>query len=424
MFAAGYALKEYSLSGMGSAFAGSSAQADEPGFLTYNPATSSSVGDWDASVTVNGIYPTSDALFSVATNAAGAPIGGNKSPDGFIKDAYEPGAQLRYRLGEALTAGLSISAPWGLSTRYNDGWAGRYYALESKLITVNTVPSLAYQVSPELAVSAGAQIQYAKGTLSNAIDFGTIGALFAVPGALPTLQDGKAEFNADDWGFGFVLGALWRPSGEVTIGASYRSEIRHELEGDIDFTLDTAGVGAVLLGATGQFADSAGSTRLTTPAVASLGFAFDLSPGVTLLAEAGHTWWDAFDELRIKFANPAQADVFQTYDWKNAWFASAGVKVRPAQNWTLRGGVAFDQSPTKDATRDPRIPDADRTWIALSARYDFDGGTSAEFGYGHLFIPEEPISLTAAAPENLIRGNLVGVTDSAVDVVTVQLTFR
>jgi long-chain fatty acid transport protein len=116
--------------------------------------------------------------------------------------------------------------------------------------------------------------------------------------------------------------------------------------------------------------------------------------------------------------------VFQTYDWKNTWFASAGVRVRPAQNWTLRGGVAFDQSPTKDTTRDPRIPDADRTWIALSARYDFDGGTSVEFGYGHLFIPEEPVSLTAAAPENFVRGNLVGVTDSAVDVVTVQVTFR
>jgi hypothetical protein len=41
-----------------------------------------------------------------------------------------------------------------------------------------------------------------------------------------------------------------------------------------------------------------------------------------------------------------------------------------------------------------------------------------------LFIPEEPISLTAAAPENLARGNLVGVTDSHVDVFTVQLTFR
>ena len=289
---------------MASAFAGTSAQSDEAGFLTYNPATGSGVDDFDASITLNGIYPASMATFAVATNAFGTPTGGNATPDGFIMDAYEPGAQVRYRLSEDWTAGLSLSAPWGLSTRYNDGWAGRYYALESKLITVNAVPSLAYRIAPDFVVSAGAQVQYAKGTLSNAIDFGTIGALFLVPGSLPTLQDGKAEFDAEDWGFGFVVGALWRPSPEVSVGASYRSEIKHTLEGDIDFTLDTAGVGAAILGATGAFADSAGSTRLTTPAVASAGLAIDVSPTVTLLAETGFTWWEAFDELRIKFAQP------------------------------------------------------------------------------------------------------------------------
>ena len=412
------------MSGMGAAFAGTSAQSDEPGFLTYNPATSAGVSGWDASITVNGIYPTSQAAFGIATNALGTPTGGNATPDGFIKDAYEPGAQLRVRLDDGLTAGLSISAPWGLSTRYNDGWAGRYYALESKLITVNAVPSLAYELAPEFIVSAGAQIQYAKGTLSNAVDFGTIGALFTIPGALPTLQDGAAEFNAEDWGFGYVLGALWRPSSGVSFGVAYRSEIRHTLEGEIDFTLDSAGVGAAVSGATGAFVDSAGSTRLTTPAVASAGLAVEISPTVTALAEVGYTWWSSFDELRIRFANPVQADVFQTYDWKDTWFASAGIKVRPSPNWTLRLGAAFDQSPTRDATRDPRIPDADRTWLSFSARYDLEGGTSLEAGYGHLFIPEEPIGLTAAAPENLARGNLVGTTDSHVDVFTVQVTFR
>lgn len=406
---------------MGSAFAGASAQSDGPDFVSFNPATSSGVVDWDASFTINGIYPTSSALFSTATNALGTPTGGDASPDGFIKDAYEPGVQARYRLTPDLTAGLSITAPWGLGTRYNEGWAGRYYALESKLITVNTVPSLAYQVTQELALSAGAQIQYAKGTLSNAIDFGTIGIL---AGGLPTLQDGSAEFNADDWGFGFVLGALWKPTPKVSIGASYRSEIDHDLEGDVDFALDSAGTGAILVGLTGAFVDSAASTQLTTPAVASLGGAFDIDDQVTVLTEFGLTMWSAFDELRIRFANPVQPDEVKTYDWKDTFFASAGLRYRPASDWTLRAGVAFDQSPTKDATRDPRIPDADRTWLALSARYDIGARTSIDLGYGHLFIPEDPITLTAASPENLARGNLIGTTDSAVDVVTVQLTFR
>ncbi|MCE9521171.1 MAG: outer membrane protein transport protein [Alphaproteobacteria bacterium] len=417
-------MREYSLSGVGSAYAGASAQADGPEFVSFNPASSSGVADWDASVTVNGIYPTSSAFFSVATNALGTPTGGDAAPDGFIKDAYEPGIQARYRLSPELTAGLSITAPWGLSTRYNDGWAGRYYALNSKLVTVNTALSLAYAVTPEFAVSAGAQIQYAKGTLSNAIDFGTIGAVNGVGFALPTLQDGSAEIDADDWGFGFVLGALWKPAPSLSIGASYRSEVEHVLKGEADFTLDGAGVGTLLSGLSGAFVDSGASAALTTPAVASLGATIDVGPQVTLMTEFGYTWWNVFDELRVRFANPLQADVVQSYNWKDAYFASAGVRYRPAQDWTLRAGVAFDQSPTQDSTRDPRIPDADRTWLAFGVRHDFEDGPSVEVGYAHLFIPEEPIGLTAANPENLIRGNLVGVTNSSVDVITVQLTFR
>ena len=423
-WAAGYALKEYSLAGMGSAFAGTSAQADGPEFLSFNPASSSGVADWDASVTVNGIYPTSDAAFSLATNALGTPIGGEKTPHNYIQGAYEPGVQWRHRLSDTVTAGLSITAPWGLGSDYHEGWAGRYYALESKLLTVNVVPSLAYRISPAFTVSAGVQVQYAKGFLSNAIDFGTIGAANGVPFALPTLQDGKAEFDADDWGFGFVLGALWQPVREVTVGASFRSEVDHDLDGDVDFTLDGAGVGGLLSALSGAFVDSAASTKLTTPAVATVGFAVDVSPEVTLLAEATRTWWSVFEELRIKFANPLQGDVFQRYDWEDTWCLSAGVRVRPAERWTLRGGVAFDETPTVDATREPRIPDGDRTWAAFGARYDFDGGTSVEAGYGRLWFSKETYALSAAGPGNLVRGNLNGDTDTVVDVFTVQVTFR
>lgn len=423
-WAAGYALKEYSLSGMATAFAGTSAQADGPEFLSFNPATSSGVADFDWSFTINGIYPTSDASFSLATNAFGTPTGGEAAAHNYIQGAYEPGVQLRYRLTDALTAGLSITAPWGLGSDYHEGWAGRYYALESKLLTVNVVPSLAYRLAPDLTLSAGAQIQYARGFLSNAVDFGTIGAARGVPFALPTRQDGKAEFDADGLGLGFVLGALWTPARDVTVGASFRSEVSHKLEGDVDFTLDTAGVGGLLSALSGAFVDSAGSTKLTTPAVGTLGIAVEVSPEVTLLAEATRTWWNVFEELRIKVANPAQGDVFQRYDWEDTWCLSAGLKVRPAERWTLRGGVAFDETPTVDATREPRIPDGDRTWLAFGARYDFDGGTSLEAGYGRLWFSKEIYALSAAAPENLVRGNLNGHTDTVVDVFTVQLTFR
>jgi len=128
--------------------------------------------------------------------------------------------------------------------------------------------------------------------------------------------------------------------------------------------------------------------------------------------------------LRARFANPAQPDDFQRYDWKDTWLYSGGLRYRPDDEWTFRAGAGLDQSPTKDATRDPRIPDSDRTWIAFSVRKALSEAYDLELGYGHLFFPKEPISLSAAAPGNALRGNLAGVTDADADVITLQLTLR
>lgn len=422
--AAGFALREYGFDATSSAFAGASAQADAPGFLATNPAASSGVLDWDFQFTANAIYPTSDASYTTATTSFATPTGGRTTPDDFILDAYEPGLSLRARATEDLTFGLSVSVPWGLGTRYGPTWAGRYYAIESKLLTINVAPSIAYRVSDDLVLSAGVQAQYAKGTLSNAIDFGTIGLANGVVGSVPGTQDGFVAFNASDWGFGFVAGALWSPTDSLTLGATYRSAIAHELSGDVDFVLDTFGIGSVLSGATGAFVDTRGRAKLTTPAVASVGASLAVTPQLALLAEAGFTQWSAFETLRVGFSNPAQPDSFQTYDWKDAWLGAVGVRYQPQPDWIFRAGVAFDESPTRDRTRDPRIPDSDRTWIAFGVHHDLSEAVSLQIGYARLMFPEEPIGLSATTPGNEIRGNLAGHTDADADMISFQLTVR
>ncbi len=142
------------------------------------------------------------------------------------------------------------------------------------------------------------------------------------------------------------------------------------------------------------------------------------------MAEFDYTWWSSFDELRVKFSNPLQPDNVQTYDYKNTYFASLGLRYRPDDKWVLRTGIAFDESPTRDATRDPRIPDGDRKWISLSAGYNLTDHTAIELGYARLMFPDAPINLFAATPGNEVRGNLVGETRSNCDVIALQVTLR
>ena len=422
--AAGFALREYGFSAASNSFAGSSAQSDEAAFLAYNPATSSGTIEWDAQFTLNAIYPTSDALYSIATTSTGANISGSKAPDDFIQDAYEPGLSFRYRINEKWTAGLSVTAPWGLGTKYNENWAGRYYAVQSKLLTVNTTPSLAYQLLPNLTLAAGLQIQYAQGTLSNAIDFGSIGFLNGVPGSNPGTQDGFVEIEASDWAVGYTLGALWSPTPDFSLGFSYRSALEHDLEGSVDFRLDTTGVGAALSGFSGAFIDTDGRAKLNLPAITTLGMSLKATEKLTLLAEVGLTEWSDFKELRVKFSNPLQPDNFQTYDWKDTWLIAGGIKYEATPDWIVRSGIAIDQTPTRDATRDPRIPDATRTWASIGFEHKLSPSTSLQLGYARLIFPQEPISLSAATAGNEVRGNLSGTTDADADMISFQLSFR
>lgn len=422
--AAGFALREYSLSAASTSFAGASASDASAAYQAFNPAAASGVATEDFHITLNAIFPTSDARYTLATTSAGTPASGSRMPESFVQEALEPGASWRRRLSEQWSMGLSVSVPWGLSTLYDRNWAGRYYAVESKLLTINIAPDLAWQASDTLSIGFGLQVQYAEGTLSNAIDFGTIGALFSVPGALPGQQDGFAEFKANDWAVGYRAGLVWKPDERLSLGLAWRSGIRHDLQGDVDFSLDSAGVGAALSGATGAFADGRASTRLSLPSVASAGIAWKASSKLTLMGEVGYTDWNTIQELRVKFQNPAQPDNVQSYGWSGAWLYAIGAQYDVDADWTLRLGAAIDESPARDATRDPRIPDATRTWLSAGIEHHITPSTSVQLGYAKLMFPEEPINLSATTPGNELRGNLAGITDSDADMISIQITMR
>ena len=422
--AAGIALREYGLSAASTSFAGASATDDSAAFLPFNPAAAGGVQDDDAQLTLNLILPSSRASFGLATTAASTSISGSTRPEDFIQQAVEPGASWRIRLSDRWAAGVSVSAPWGLGTVYDRTWAGRYYAVESRLLTVNIAPDIAWQVSDSLTIGAGLQVQYATGVLSNAIDFGTIGALFSIPGALPGQQDGFAEFRADDWAIGYRAGLLWKPDDRLALGVAWRSQIRHDLRGDVDFSLDTAGVGAALSGASGAFIDGKARTRLSLPYVASAGLSWQATDKLTILGEVAFTDWSSIDELRISFSNPSQPDSFQAYGWSGAWLYAMGAKYDHGSDWTFRAGAAIDGSPARNATRDPRIPDATRTWLSASVEHHITPSTSIQLGYARLMFPDEPINLSAARSGNELRGTLVGTTDADADMLSIQITLR
>ena len=422
--AAGYGLRESSTDAMGSAYAGAAASTSDASYKAYNPASIAGVAQTDFSISAIGILPTSSASYTTARTSAGTPVSGSTTPSGFISDALIPGIALRTRLSDQWSVGVVVYAPWGLSTNYPMTSAERYYALKTELTTINITPSVAYEISPEFTIAAGAQVQYARGKLSSAIDIGTLGASLSIPGSVPGGLDGSANLSANSWGAGFVLGLIAHPADNVTAGISYHSTIQHHLAGNINYTLDSAGLGNAIKAATGLFSNSRASADLTTPDTVNFGLRADITPQTTALFELDWTNWDHFHQLQIISANPAQPKDITAANWQSGWFGAVGVEYRPEGPWSFRTGVAYDQNPIPSSTLNLRIPDADRVTLAVGVTYRANDNADIKFAFEHLFIADRNISQDPTQPGNALRGTLIGTTQSSVNALGLQLAYR
>lgn len=425
--ASGYQLREQSTTAQGNAFAGAAAGGEDISVMFFNPASMTQFSGNQAALHLSYISPKAEIDDAAASTVLGTPISGSSSTNDIAEDAALPSIYAMWQPSEDWRVGLSLNAPFGLATSYDRSWVGRYQAVRSELKTINVSPQVAWQATPWLSLGAGVQAQYADATLSNSIDFGTIGRAAGISSGIPGshAQDGFTQVEGDDWGYGYTLGAVLEPRDGTQIGLSYRSQVKHTLKGDAEFDLGTSGIGSALATATGAFRNTGARASVTTPAMVSLGVRQRITSEWTVMGELDWTEWSVFDELRIEFDNPAQADSVTDEKWEDTWFAALGATYKPAETpWTFRFGVAHDQAPLNISTRTPRIPDADRYWVSTGVSYDPTPWLSIGAAYTHIFVDGADLNLRTSDTGSTFRGNLTGNYDSSIDIVSVSARLR
>lgn len=412
---AGFGIIENSASGMGSAYASGGAAAEDASTVWFNPASITRLKGQNLVAAINVILPTADFDNEGSTFASGAPLTGpnsNSDIPAVIPTFYYSG-----QLSDDLFAGISINAPFGLVTRYDDDWVGRYHAVESDLKTVNINPALAYRINDQWSVGGGISLQLLDITLTSAIDFGSIAG---APGA----ADGFAKLagdNYDNLAFGWNAGVLYTLNASTRFSFAYRSEVRQHVTGDADFKVP---VSAAPIVSTGAFTDTTLSANVTLPASASLS-AFHNYGRLDLMADLTWTGWSSFKELRIKYDNPAQPDSVTTEDYQDQYRIAVGGRYQLDEKLLLRAGLAYDQKAVKDKYhRTPRIPDNDRYWVSLGAGYALTDTIGADIGYSHLFVPKTPIENTYESSIPALNHTLKGEYTSGVDIISAQLTMK
>ncbi|GAB1232504.1 outer membrane protein transport protein [Ferrigenium sp. UT4] len=411
--ASGFALIEQSASGMGNAFAGGAAGAEDASTVFFNPAGMSRIKGSQVAVAAHAVKPSSKFKDGGSTGAALQTPGGNGGDIG--NWALVPNAYATTQINDALHVGIGVNAPFGLQTKYNADWIGRFQAVKSKIETVNINPSLAYQVNDQLTLGLGLDYQHIKGKLTSMTNYSA--AAFAAGGA-PLLgaiggpgKEGLTTVTGNDSAWGYNLGALFEFTPQTRVGVQYRSQIDYTLNGNVSFANVPAPLAAALPN---------GRVRLdiTMPESYSISGFHQLNERWDVMADATRTNWSVFKELKVDRASGANLTTVNE-SWDDTWRFSAGANHHYNEQWTVRVGAAYDQTPTNNANRTARIPGNDRTWVTLGGQYKPGSSSAIDFAYAHLFLSDPKISKDRSAAG---AGNLIGSYNESVDILSVQYT--
>jgi long-chain fatty acid transport protein len=402
VLAAGYQLNEISPSLQGNATAGAAAANNDASSMFTNPATLSTLKENQLYLGGSEIMPDismSNANAIHTVNVPGfppssitAPVLGVTSQNSISKSSFVPDGYASWRINNKLVTGLSILAPFGLTTKYYSDSVLRFAAVYSSVKSINITPAISYQIDDQWSVGLGFQAQFMRATFSNFNGpYTGISALDAFIAANnPTYLKGTA------WGYGYTVGALYKPDLCTRLGIGYRSQISEQISGNGEqFTSP----GGTVPAPSPNFlfnAQTSVNAGIKTPAILTVSAARDIS-NWTLKASAQLNFWGTFNQLSINMPNAFATNTTIQTKWKNVWLGALGADYRITPAWIVRGGVAYDQTPTQNAYRDPRIPDADRIWLDVGASYMMTKHLSFDGAYTHLFIKNQTVNVTQAS---------------------------
>jgi len=332
-FASGFAVYTQGASALGQ---GNSeiAHTNGPASIFFNPALINELEGTQITLGTTLISPSREFTSDSTGNAREA-----RSTINFPSTIY-----LTHKYNEKFSSGIGIFNPFGLGNDWGDNWEGASLTTNSQMRTFNINPVLAYRITPSLSLAGG-------------LDLMLVDA---------TLEKSTTKMEGDGNGAGYNLGILFAVNPDVVIGASYRSEITVDLDGDLYIKSSSTTLGA--------------KTEITLPQQIHAGIAYKGFD--SLILEAGFRWegWSSYDSLIINLANGTTS--IDQKNWKDVYAFNVGGQYQLNDSVALRAGFLAGGNAVPDSTFKPDIPDSDTRLITLGTGFKFDN-SRVDLAYGY-----------------------------------------
>lgn len=367
LFASGFAINEQSISGMGTGFAGRSSSADDASTIFGNPAGMSRLKREQ----VSGGAAFLDAHTDIS-HASSSPNRGSNDGDMVPFIAVPMGYYVK-PIDDHWAFGIGMYAPFGLVTDYESGFAGRYFGSKSEVKIITLQPTVSYAFNDKVSIGFGPTI--------NRID-GTLESNLSITQAAP---DGNVKIKGDDTAVGYNIGILAQVTDSTRVGLTYHSKVKYKLDGNTKVNYN-------VLGLIGQNPNQKydASLDLTTPESVDFSVTHQLDDKWTLYAGSTWTRWSRLKEITVEnkgvpaVLNGQFGTITEEQNWHDTWAHAIGASYQLNKEWVLRTGLSFDQAPTNNVDRSPRIPTGDRKIFSLGAGWSPTDDLTIDVAYSYL----------------------------------------
>ncbi|ROM53465.1 Long-chain fatty acid transport protein [Pseudomonas poae] len=410
LFASGFALNEQDVAGMGTGFAGRSSSADNASTVYGNPAGMARLEGQQITGGVAAIDASTDIK-----DASGRSRGSNNGD--MVPFTAVPFGFYTNKLNDQWAVGFGVYAPFGLKTDYERGFQGAPFGSKSEVQVLTFQPTVSYAFNDKVSIGFGPTINRISGTLESQPNLG----LLPLPGLAGT-GDNRVKVKGDDTALGFNAGILVQATDTTRVGLTYHSRVKYKLEGHTEVTPGTG----VSPGYLGQGRYDA-SLKVDTPESWDASVTQDLSDAWKVYGGATWTRWSRLKDITVKnegvttaggaLAPAILGQIQEPQNWHDTWAYAIGTSYQVTKQVVLRTGLTFDQSPTNNTDRSPRIPTGDRTIFSVGLGYAVMDNMTVDLAYSYL--KEEPIKVNkqnalgqsyAAKYENSANGFGLGVT--------------
>ena len=313
----------------------------------------------DLSGSVTGIMPTCtatvDGVDYTTDNGVSTPIG----------------VHAAFSIYDNLKGGISFYTPYGSSINWTDNWPGAVLNQNVNLKVFTIQPTLAWAITPKFSIGAGAMISWGTVDLNKGLvtsettdkaiaALKTLGQLPAETPAFGSTTPASVNLNGKaDMVVGFNIGAMYNITENLTVGASYRSQMKMKVKaGDAHVKYANALAQGILGESLDLINEANFKAEMPCPWVMGLGVSYKPVDRLTLAFDARLTGWHAYKRLDIEFLaeqlTPYNQNIAKKY--KNSWCYSLGGQYAVTDRFDARLGLMIDTSPVNDKYYNPETP--------------------------------------------------------------------